>query len=148
MAHSRIAVSSIFIAGAAVILVLIGYADHRDRVAIGAERPIVASTEPRQAQPVASPPALTKVSVAGITLQSVRVDIPDRGTTFPGSGSDAINNNCLACHSAGMVLNQPALPKATWQAEVDKMIHAYKAPVAPEDAAAIVDYLAKIKGVD
>ena len=69
-------------------------------------------------------------------------------TTFPGPGSDAINNNCLVCHSAGMVLNQPALPKAAWQAEVDKMIHVYKAPVAPEDVAAIVDYLAKIKGVD
>ena len=148
MALSRLAASCIFIAEVALTFVLIGYADHRNRVAIGAERPIVASTEPKQAQPVASPPAPTKVSVGGITLQSVRVDIPDRGTMFPGSGSDAINNNCLACHSAGMVLNQPALPKAAWQAEVDKMIHVYKAPVAPEDVAAIVDYLAKLKGVD
>ena len=148
MALSRLAASCIFMAEAALTLVLIGYADHRNRVAIGAERPIVASTEPKQAQPVATPPALAKVSVGGITLQSVRVDIPDRGTMFPGSGSDAINNNCLACHSAGMVLNQPALPKATWQAEVDKMIHVYKAPVAPDDVAAIVDYLAKLKGVD
>ena len=148
MALSRLTVSCVFVAEAALIPFFIGYTDHRDLAPTEADRPVAASTELRQAQAIASPPALTKVSAAGITLQSVRVDIPDRGTTFPGSGSDAINNNCLVCHSAGMVLNQPALPKAAWQAEVDKMIHVYKAPVAPEDVAAIVDYLAKIKGVD
>jgi len=45
-----------------------------------------------------------------------------------------------------MVLNQPALPAAAWQAEVGKMINTYKAPVAPEDVAAIVDYLVRAKG--
>ena len=64
---------------------------------------------------------------------------------FTGPGADAINNNCLACHSADMVLNQPALPKATWQAVVDKMIHIYKAPVEEKDVDPIVDYLAGIK---
>ena len=81
-----------------------------------------------------------------LTLRSVKVELPASGRTFPGPGSDAINNNCLACHSADMVLNQPALPKATWQAEVDKMINAYKAPVAKEDVAVIVDYLTRTKG--
>jgi hypothetical protein len=33
-----------------------------------------------------------------------------------------------------------------WAAEVNKMINAYKAPVAPEDVGAIVDYLARVKG--
>lgn len=81
-----------------------------------------------------------------ITLKSVKVDLPDSARTFSGSGSDAVNNNCLACHSAGMVLNQPALPKAAWQAEVGKMINVFKAPVAKEDVAAIVDYLTANKG--
>ncbi len=67
---------------------------------------------------------------------------------FPGPGSDAINNNCLACHSAGMVLNQPVLPKSAWQAEVTKMITIYKAPVSEEDVAAIVDYLARMKAAE
>jgi mono/diheme cytochrome c family protein len=68
---------------------------------------------------------------------------------FPdGPGADAINNNCLACHSAGMVLNQPALPKAEWQAEVDKMRAAYKAPIDDKDVAEIIDYLVKIKGAN
>jgi hypothetical protein len=79
-------------------------------------------------------------------LKSVKLDLPDDGELFIGSGSDAINNNCLACHSAAMVLNQPALPKAVWQAVVDKMIHVYKAPVADVDVAAIVDYLTRTKG--
>ena len=83
-----------------------------------------------------------------ITLKSVTVDLPDSGRMFPGPGSDAINNNCLACHSAGMVLNQPALPKSAWQAEVTKMINIYKAPVSQEDAAAIVDYLTRTKGTE
>jgi hypothetical protein len=45
-----------------------------------------------------------------------------------------------------MVLNQPALPRDTWEAEVRKMIKVYKAPVDEADVAAIVDYLATIKG--
>jgi hypothetical protein len=89
-------------------------------------------------------------SIAGraepvITLKSVTVDLPDSGRMFPGPGSDAINNNCLACHSAGMVLNQPALPKSAWQAEVTKMIQNYKAPVSEGEVPAIVDYLASMK---
>jgi hypothetical protein len=80
-------------------------------------------------------------------LKSVKVDLPDSDKMFEGPGSDAINNNCLACHSAGMVLNQPALSKQAWTAEVNKMINNYKAPVAPEDVGAIVDYLANVKGV-
>src|SRR3989449_299168 len=81
-----------------------------------------------------------------ITLKSVTVDIPDSERMFVGPGSDAMNNNCLACHSAGMVLNQPALSKQAWATEVNKMINNYKAPVAPEDVATIVDYLTSLKG--
>jgi hypothetical protein len=79
------------------------------------------------------------------TLKSVSVALPDTGRMFPGEGSAAINNNCLACHSAGMVLNQPPLSKAVWAAEVNKMIRVYKAPVAEEDIAAIIDYLTRTK---
>ena len=82
-----------------------------------------------------------------LQLKSVKIDLPDSDKMFPdGPGSDAINNNCLACHSAGMVLNQPALSKQAWAAEVNKMINNYKAPVAPEDVATIVDYLTSVKG--
>jgi hypothetical protein len=83
------------------------------------------------------------------TFKSVDVDLPFGDRMFPdGPGSDAINNNCLACHSAGMVLNQPPLPRTTWQSEVTKMRAVYKAPISDEDAASIVDYLTRIKGAN
>jgi hypothetical protein len=86
-------------------------------------------------------------AVTPFELTSVRIDLPDSDRMFPdGPGSDAINNNCLACHSAGMVLNQPALSKQAWAAEVNKMINNYKAPVAPEDVGKIVEYLTGLKG--
>jgi mono/diheme cytochrome c family protein len=82
-----------------------------------------------------------------LSLKSVSVDLPPGDDMFPnGPGADAINNNCLACHSADMVLNQPALPKAQWQAQVDKMRTAYKAPIDPKDVDAILDYLVSVKG--
>jgi mono/diheme cytochrome c family protein len=88
-------------------------------------------------------------AAAPLELKSVTVDLPDSDRTFPpGPGSDAVNNNCLACHSAGMVLNQPAMSKAAWAAEVNKMVTAYKAPVAPEDVGAIVDYLTSLRGAN
>ena len=84
---------------------------------------------------------------APFELKSVKIDLPDSDRMFPdGPGSDAINNNCLACHSADMVLNQPALSKQAWTAEVNKMINNYKAPIAPEDVGTIVDYLTALKG--
>jgi hypothetical protein len=80
-------------------------------------------------------------------IKSTTVDLPSDGGMFPGGASaDAINNNCLACHSTEMVLNQPALPKATWEAEVRKMIAVYRAPIEEADVPAIVNYLASRNG--
>ena len=95
---------------------------------------------------VASMPFVAR-AVTAFELKSVKIDLPDSDKMFPaGPGSDAINNNCLACHSADMVLNQPALSKQAWAAEVNKMINNYKAPVAAEDVGPIVEYLTGLKG--
>jgi hypothetical protein len=82
-------------------------------------------------------------------IKSTTVDLLAGEDMFPGGAeaeADAINNNCLACHSADMVLNQPALPRATWEAEVHKMINVFRAPVDVSDVAEIVDYVATSKG--
>jgi mono/diheme cytochrome c family protein len=85
---------------------------------------------------------------AAPVFKSVTVDLPAGDRVFPGgTAADAINNNCLACHSAGMVLNQPALSKAQWDAEVIKMHTAYKAPIDPKDVDAILDYLVSLRSV-
>ena len=90
--------------------------------------------------------APSTVAGAGVTLHSVNVEFPDPGRMFPGdTKADAINNNCLACHSAGMVMTQPSLSRAEWQSEVEKMRSTYKAPVEESDVPAIVDYLVALK---
>jgi hypothetical protein len=83
-----------------------------------------------------------------LSLKSVSVDLPTSDRMFTGPGADAANSNCLACHSAGMVLNQPAMSKTQWEAEVNKMRTAYKAPIDPNDVGPIVDYLVSIKGAN
>lgn len=93
------------------------------------------------------PAASATASAPTFVLKSVSVELPTSDVTFPGgAAADAINANCLSCHSAGMVLTQPDFAKATWAAEVDKMIHAFKAPIDQANATVIVDYLAATKG--
>jgi len=93
-----------------------------------------------------APGAPSTVTGGGVTLHSVNVEFPDPGRMFPGDAkADAINNNCLACHSAGMVLNQPAMSKTQWTAEVNKMRTAYRAPINPKDVGAIANYLVSLR---
>jgi len=88
-----------------------------------------------------------RTPTAPMTLKSVQVSLPESSARFPsGPGADVANNNCLGCHSVGMVLNQPNLPKAGWDVEVNKMRNVYKAPVDAKDVPALVDYLTSIKG--
>jgi hypothetical protein len=83
-----------------------------------------------------------------MVFKSLNFDLPFGDRMFPdGTNSDAINNNCLACHSAGMVLTQPPMSRQAWTAEVEKMRNAYKAPIADQDVAPIVDYLVATRGM-
>lgn len=92
-------------------------------------------------------PAFSVQAKVPITLKSVEVNLPESKDTLPdGPGLVVVNGNCLTCHSAGMILNQPVMAKAAWEAEVAKMRNVYKAPVDEKDVATIVDYLTAIKG--
>ena len=96
--------------------------------------------------PVATPAPV--VAAGGVTLHSVGTNFPRSGGTFPGGrAADAINSDCLICHSAGMVLDQASLSRAAWQAEVEKMRDSFEAPFAKEDIPVIVDYLVNLKNV-
>ena len=95
-----------------------------------------------EASPVAPGPS---IAAGGVTLRSISLSLPQSERIFPGGAeADGINSNCLICHSAGMVLTQPGLSRADWQAEVAKMRDFYKAPIAEKDVPAIVDYLTKL----
>jgi mono/diheme cytochrome c family protein len=95
--------------------------------------------------------ALTSVGVAqsakALTLKSVSVDFPDGDRNLPdGPGLAATQSNCISCHTPGMILTQPTMPKAFWEAEVTKMRNVYKAPINEKDVPDIVAYLTAVKG--
>ena len=65
----------------------------------------------------------------------------------PGPGLDKVEANCAACHSLAYIpMNTPILNAAGWDAAVNKMINALKAPIDPADAKEIKEYLAKNYG--
>jgi sulfite dehydrogenase (cytochrome) subunit B len=83
--------------------------------------------------------AVSSTAIAG----SVSYQLPNETADLkPGPGADSAVV-CRACHSADYISTQPSKKgKAYWEAEVQKMIKVYKAPINPADAGAIVDYLA------
>ncbi|HUI19640.1 MAG TPA: cytochrome c [Methylocella sp.] len=57
-------------------------------------------------------------------------------------GVELVEAQCGACHSLRYILmNEPFLGPAQWDAEVAKMIKAFGAPIEPADAATIGSYL-------
>ncbi|CUA98990.1 hypothetical protein [Thiomonas bhubaneswarensis] len=83
-----------------------------------------------------------------LTLKTQSITLPSSTRVFPGDGpgAKAANTYCLMCHSAGMVMNQPDLPKAAWLVEVNKMKNVFKAPIPDDQVPVIADYLESIKG--
>ena len=73
--------------------------------------------------------------------------LPEETATFrpgPEPGFEAARNNCTACHSTDYVNYQPGKKGAAfWDAEVQKMIKVYKAPIDEKDAKAIAEYLSQ-----
>jgi len=84
-------------------------------------------------------PVAKSVSGGGVTLTSSTLNLPEEKSAFPeGAAGELITNNCTACHSAEMILNQPLLGADKWKAEIDKMRGTYHAQIAPADDAALV----------
>ncbi len=62
-------------------------------------------------------------------------------------GVERVEANCGACHGLDYVpMNSPFLNAASWQAEVNKMINAFGAPIDEADAKIITEYLVKNYG--
>ncbi len=86
----------------------------------------------------------SSVSADGFTLTSTSIEPVADDAAFPaGPHADLVNQRCLACHSASMVLTQPPLKREQWQAIVEKMRDTYHAPLAPGEVPLIVDYLSR-----
>jgi hypothetical protein len=88
--------------------------------------------------------ALSHIAVASSAFAETMVYRlpPETAELKPGPGVETAAV-CKACHSADYITIQPrGKGKAFWQAEVQKMIKLYKAPIGEDDAAVIANYLA------
>ena len=118
-------------AGAAVAVAMIG----------------VACTAPPTSGADSGRRTATSSPIAAPTWVKVSVDLPASDVEFPaGHDADLTNVHCLICHSAGMVLSQPALTKEQWRAEVIKMRSAFGALIPDGQVEAVTDYLHRING--
>ncbi|AMN38917.1 hypothetical protein [Rhodoplanes sp. Z2-YC6860] len=62
-------------------------------------------------------------------------------------GLDKVEGNCGSCHTLDYIqMNSPYPNAALWDAEVNKMIKVYGAPITDADAKAIAEYLKKNYG--
>ena len=71
-----------------------------------------------------------------------KVEVPY--VAFPvkmGKGFDAVQANCLMCHSFGYIINQGRQSRKFWRGKVDKMIIHFKAPIDEKSAKIVTDYL-------
>jgi mono/diheme cytochrome c family protein len=60
-----------------------------------------------------------------------------------GPARDLVLGRCAACHSQDYIpMNSPFLDRKGWEAEVNKMVKVFGAPMQPDEMAKIVDYLA------
>jgi sulfite dehydrogenase (cytochrome) subunit B len=83
--------------------------------------------------------------VALVLMAAPSAPSPDenRVQLKPGAGRDLVIGRCAACHSQDYIpMNSPFLDRKGWEAEVNKMVKAYGAPMEPDEVAKIVDYLA------
>jgi cytochrome c5 len=71
-----------------------------------------------------------------VAAQERRLELKD------GPGRAQVEASCGSCHSLDyVVMNSPFLDRNGWDGSVTKMIKVFGAPINPDDAKAIVDYL-------
>lgn len=58
-----------------------------------------------------------------------------------GDGKVEVQSFCMTCHSTRYITMQPPLPGPTWEAEVNKMMKTYGAPIPEGAAKKITAYL-------
>src|SRR5579859_7671819 len=79
----------------------------------------------------------------------VSVELPMSNTLFPqGEGQLIANGQCLICHSAGMVLRQPARTQPQWKETINKMRASYGAPIDAGQVDALATYLTRVVAMD
>jgi|SRR5579863_1759371 len=93
--------------------------------------------------------AVTPIRHRTIKLTSQKITLPFGDKTFAGVGEVAkiANEQCLLCHSIGMIDTQPPLTLETWKKEIDKMRRAYGCPLRADQTAAVAEFISHAAGV-
>jgi sulfite dehydrogenase (cytochrome) subunit B len=90
-------------------------------------------------------------SATACFAQTTSIELP-RDNPFSqikaGAGDEVVGRSCAICHSTDYIVGQPRLDAQHWNAEVQKMIKTYGAPISDTDAKIIADYLAKNYGTE
>jgi len=98
----------------------------------------------RQKQEAYTPPPNT-ISINGSVHEMTLY--PETPPDFPEhEGKAEFVSYCAICHTLKYVTMQPDFPAKTWNAEVDKMVHKYNAPIDSVTCKKIVAYLVAVKG--
>jgi len=79
-------------------------------------------------------------TVRTLRLPEFEPDLPE------GKGRNTVVVVCGSCHSTRYITIQPPLSRETWAAEVTKMQKTFGAPVPPDKAGEILDYLVAVRG--
>lgn len=129
MQTMRVVVVLLAVAVGILVYALWGLAGRERRAALPPKEPVISIASLTETKPVSD-----------IDLDYHAPDLP------PGPGRDIFATQCVICHSARYVINQPAFPRKVWTAEVHKMVKGYGAPIDPAQEKAIVDYLVSWHG--
>jgi len=87
---------------------------------------------------------LIALLMASPLFAQVKENIAVPYVAFPikmGKGFDAIQANCLMCHSFGYITNQGRQSKKFWHGKVIKMVDHFKAPMDEKAIKETTDYL-------
>jgi mono/diheme cytochrome c family protein len=89
--------------------------------------------------------ALIVAITLGLALPALAAEKPIQ--LKKAAGLDKVEANCGSCHSLDYIqMNSPFPSAALWDAEINKMIKVFGAPIEDADAKAIGDYLKKNYG--
>jgi hypothetical protein len=88
-------------------------------------------------------PLSPQTASTGPTPTMKSIVLPYDETELPaGPHQRTFAVSCTICHSTRLVMTQPPLARKKWGEVVQKMIKTYGAPIHPDEAEQIADYLA------
>lgn len=93
--------------------------------------------------------SLTAALPPGAYPQRKSITLPEDNATCKlkeRPGVEKARAYCSICHSTDYIVRQPKMTAAKWQAEIEKMIAVFGAPISPDDSKDIAAYLAVAYG--